>query len=267
MIYPQRNKSRRNQKLIVPLIILALLAAGGWAFLRFAPNTSYEASVGVAVPIWKFRAFMGQKFSYIGTFFSSHKTLVEENNRLTEALLKAEADRGSYEILVSEHEKLLDAYGRTSTSSSARMLGVVLAKPPQSPYDSLVLDLGTSEGALVGDHVYGLGDVALGVITSVTDHTSSATLFSSSEKETAATVERSDVSLVLSGTGGGGFEAKVPQDVDVTIGDTIVLPSVHVSVVGRVVAIESTAASSFKRVVVQSPVNIHSVRWVEVARQ
>lgn len=247
------------------MVGVVLLGLVGGLLLVFAPMVSHRAGLAVAQPFWAVRTSLANRFSYIGTFFTSHKSLVAENDALRLELDRTKADLLAYDTLASEHHKLLDLYGREEGKN--RVLGVVLVKPPQSPYDVVVIDIGTDHAVQTNDDVYGFGNVALGTVSAVTEHTATVTLFSNATRQTPATVERSDVSLLLVGTGGAGFEAKIPQDVDVLVGDTVVLPALHTSILGRVIAVESSDASSFKRVVVQSPVNIHNLRWLEVSTQ
>jgi cell shape-determining protein MreC len=55
----------------------------------------------------------------------------------------------------------------------------VLARPPESPYDTLVLSSGLDDGIALGMRVFGPGGVPIGTISQVTADFSRVTLFSS----------------------------------------------------------------------------------------
>jgi cell shape-determining protein MreC len=144
------------------------------------------------------------------------------------------------------------------------VLAAVLTKPPQSMYDTLVLDAGENLGIVVGGQVT-LSDAAtLGVIDEVFGRTSRAKLFSSVDTETPAVIDRTDLSVTLIGRGAGNFEIRLPQEVDIMKGDVIRLPGMTPSVVATVVEVESNPTNSFKRVFCKMPINIAELRWVSV---
>lgn len=246
----------------MPIVIAVVIALLGAAILYFAPDFSSAFGGTVGKPFWRARIFVNDKFAYIGSFTRTRNFLIEENKRLKGEIDENKARLMSLDSLSSEYKKLLESFGRDEIES--RILAVVLAKPPQSPYDTIVLDIGEKHGISIGDRIFGLGDAALGEIISVHDSVSNARLFSSAETETHAIIERTDQTIIMNGTGGGGFESKVPQDTDIQINDVVVLPKSKVSVVGIVVNIESAVTSSFKRVIIQSPLNLNYIRWVEV---
>ncbi len=262
-IYLQKNNrsggGSRPLKAAVYALLLALIFVG---ILYFLPNFSNSLGTFFAKPLWSARNFVGNQLGFVGQMFRPRASLVEENAELKTALERYRADLLFYGILESEHQKLLEAFGRGEASS--RRLAVILAKPPQSPYDTIILDIGELAGIKVGAQIFGFGNIALGQVSSVSSKNSTATLFSNGGFESHGIVERSDLAVILSGTGGGGFEARVPQDADILPDDIIFLPGQSPSPLGKVVSVESTPASSFKFVRVSSIVNLNQTRWVEV---
>lgn len=255
------NGNRRSHALAAAFyaLLLALIFASA---LYFLPNFSNSLGSFFARPLWSARNFVGSQLGFLGQMFRPRASLIEENAELKTALERSHADLLFYGTLESEHQKLLEAFGRGEASS--RRLAVILAKPPQSPYDTIVLDIGVLAGVKIGAPIFGFGNIALGQVNSVSLKHSTATLFSNGGFESQGIVERSDLAITLFGTGGGGFEARVPQDADVLPGDIIFLPGQSPSPLGRVVGVKSTPASSFKFVRVNSLINLNHVRWVEV---
>lgn len=233
-----------------------------WLALYFLPNFSNSLSLFLARPLWSARNFVTTELGFLSNMLRARASLVEENENLKTEIARAKADLVFYEALETEHKKLIESFGRNDASS--RRLAVILAKPPQSPYDTLVLDIGSLSGIQSGDIVYGFGNIALGQVSSTDQKRSSVTLFSSGGFESHGVVERSDFAIALSGVGAGGFESRVPQDADIAVDDIIILPGQEPAPLGKVVKIESTPASSFKLVQIRSLVNLNSTRWVEV---
>ena len=62
------------------------------------------------------------------------------------------------------------------TRYSGIIAGIV-ARPPASPYDTLVLSAGSEEGVTLGMEAFGAGGVPLGVVSSVLANFSRVTLF------------------------------------------------------------------------------------------
>ena len=262
-IYLQKNNrgGRRSRPVVAALVALFVAIIFG-IILYTLPNFSNSLGTFFARPLWASRNFASNQLGFVGNMFRFKSSLIEENNQLKTEISRAEADLIFYDALATEHKKLLESFGRSENPS--RRLAVILAKPPQSPYDTMILDIGTLAGIKNENLVYGFGNIALGRISSAEKNHSTATLFSNGGYESHGIVERSDLAVVLFGTGGGGFEARVPQDADITVDDLIVLPGQEPSPIGKVVNIESTPASSFKLVYVSSLVNLNHTRWVEV---
>src|SRR5581483_2968979 len=137
----------------------------------------------------------------------SKGALISENEAL-----KAELDQDNeklldYEALKSEHAKLLEDYGRDTVGK--KILATVLVRPPETPYDTLILDVGSAEGIASGDLVYSTGGIVLGTVSDVSSHTSNVMLFSRTNVVTPTIFERSNLSVSMRGIGGGSFEMQV----------------------------------------------------------
>ena len=143
-------------------------------------------------------------------------------------------------------------------------LAVILAKPNQSPYDTLVIDVGTEQNLEVGDMVFAFGNVPIGRVSDVNQSSSKVVLFSSSGEKIQVLV--GDISMEISGRGGGNFEMVLPRDIILQKGDSAILPGIMPYVVGIVETIISDPRDSFQKALLTSPVNIQELKFVEVAK-
>ena len=156
------------------------------------------------------------------------------------------------------------------TGSSYGVLASVLARPPETPYDTLVIDAGKDNGVSVGDSVSAGGTVFIGSVEEVYAKSARVVLYSAGGESHDALLLSSKnasgeaVPVALSGQGAGSFVGEVPAGTAVSVGDMAVFPGLGERLVARVSAIDPAEGASFKKVYLQFPVNIFTLRFVEV---
>jgi cell shape-determining protein MreC len=115
-----------------------------------------------------------------------------------------------------EKETLL----RPSTAyGSAR----VVAVPPRTHYDTVLIAAGTEQGVRLGDIVT-IEGIAVGQVTDVSDQSALAQLYSSPGAEHDAVIGSERAIVVTQGLGGGALETSVPGGVSIARGDAVVDP-------------------------------------------
>ncbi len=142
--------------------------------------------------------------------------------RLTSA--ESELQRIRYQALLFQNlEQKYDALRTEVLLSHVAPYGVahVVSRPPQTHYDTLLIDAGSADGVLVDD-VVSAGGVLMGVVTSVSAHAAVVELYSSPGHELDARIGDSDAIVVVRGVGGGSFEASVPDSIVVVPGDVVI---------------------------------------------
>jgi len=264
MIYLQKSNKRKNKKIIIAVVGVAIFLFIAWLLMVKAPVFLTSTTHGIGWHLWQARIFILDKTHVFFNFFSSKSTLIAENDSLRSEIETLRGKLMNFEVLNVEHAKLLENYGRTLTEKN--ILAAVLVRPPQTPYDTLILDVGSRLGISAGDIVYSAGGIALGTINDVTAGTAKVVLFSNTNVETSAIIERNDLAVTLHGVGGGGFELQAPQETDILKGDTLIMPTLKSTIVGVVVDVESSVKSAFKRILIKSPESISHLRFVFVER-
>ena len=240
--------------------VFVLLATSAFLMPTFSRTIGYA----VARPVWFVREGFLTSVESVKNFFIFKKSLVAQNASLATEVETLQLKENDYDLLKNENQELKNLLGRRSTET--QMLARVLSKPPQSPYDTLVLDVGSTDGVVVGDKVYLSGDVILGLVTAVTPHTSLVTLFSSSSQKEELVLERTGASFEVTGAGQANLEVATPKDTDVLWGDSFVYPSLSPAVVGSVYYIDTTSQSSFKTIYIRIPGNVFAAKWVFVEK-
>lgn len=259
MNYLLDKKTKRNKvlKIIFGVIIFIFLF---YFRLSIFNGLSY-VSASIFRPVLTSGNSIGAQVKSIGAYFSSKNSLSRENIDLKARIDEGVADRANYDSVVAENASLKEILGRKNESVSMT-LTAILAKPNQSPYDTLLIDAGASQGIKVGDKVFALGNVPIGRVAQVYPNTSKVILYSNSGEKTFAMIK--EVSMPIVGRGGGNFEMILPRDFVLLKGDQALLPGLTPHVLGIVETILSDPRDSFQKALLVSPVNIQELKFVEV---
>lgn len=164
--------------------------------------------------------------------------------------------------LQSENEHLKELLGR-KTSEDEFSLAAVLVRPPQTPYDSLIIDAGNNMGLQVGDVIYAEMNFAIGRVVEVNSNTSVVSLFSSSNQKANVLLGSSTTSVTVEGRGGGNFYIKLPKNIELKQGDPVLWPDIETILLGSVDVVDSDDGDAYSHVYFKSPVNIYTLRYVQ----
>jgi cell shape-determining protein MreC len=199
----------------------------------------------------------------LGTLVTSKQLLAQENERLKMVLDSVTLEAYSRQELRDENEQLKTALGRTSGHTF--VLARVLANPGRSPYDTLLLDVGSDDGVALGMKVFVDGDFVIGEVDKVMRRGALITLYSSYGRELPVIVGSSSVPALAKGDGGGNFRIALPRDVLVFPGDLVHVPALAPEYVAIVAAVDQSEGSSLKDVYLKWPFNIHELTRVYIA--
>ncbi|MDP2665793.1 MAG: rod shape-determining protein MreC [bacterium] len=231
----------------VLLALLVRLLAPNFFLQAFTP--AFNVSNIIAL---KSHAFFNS-FGDTAALTARNERLTEENAALAsenQALLEKEASMSA--LIASGQQKLV----------SSGILAGIVARPPVSPYDTIVLSVGSGAGVTLGMEAFGEGGVPLGVITSVTADFSRATLFSSPGMMTRGWVASADMPLNIFGAGGGAMNASLSRSAGVNIGDTVFAPGPGMLPIGSVVRIDSDPSAPGITLRIMPKTNPSSLTWV-----
>ncbi len=257
MMRSLRNSRRKSA---TPFFIgLAILAI----FAFVARGTIFSLGSTAAIPLWQ--SSMGQNLvAAAGSLFTSRESLENELARLRTELEAANYRALDVRLAAAENTARQPVHAEQKVMSGID--AKVLTRPNRSIYDTLVVASGEADGVAVGDVALAAESIAIGTVTSVAAHTSVVTLYSSPGKTTDVILQTENIVVIAEGQGGGGFIAKVPQDVPVTAGDIVALPhakTIAFAVVDQVVVVP---ADPFKKVYFQNPVNMYTLPSVTLVK-
>lgn len=265
MNFPLKNNriNKHNGFFGIPVYIIAAVVALLIVSNLFFPNFNKSLGYYISKPIWFLRDNTGHFGKNFFAYFTSKNTLYTDNENLKNENMTLKLRAYDYETILSENQELKGI----TLENTNKIISRILSKPPQSPYDTLVIGNGSSQGISVGDRVYLSDTVVVGTVTSVTSGTSLVTLFSSDEQKTTGENTRTGVSFEIIGKGASNLTITIPKETDILWGDTFVYPAVSPEVIGSVYYIDTESQTSFKTAYLRIPANISSAKWIFVNKR
>lgn len=221
-----------------------------------------SALVSVATPLWKLSAAAGEAFHAGAASFASPAAL---QRALDTARAQNDALTNQNKTLAAQVVDLQNLLG-SRTDVPPAVLASVLTRPPESPYDTLVIDQGSRATIAPDALVTGPGGVPVGKVVSVNAASARVLLFSAPGTATNAWVGQHNVPITLTGAGSGAFDATVPKDANIVVGDSVYVADGGAAAMGTVVRLDSDPSSTSVTLRIQPLVNPFSLTWVLVSR-
>lgn len=253
-VYGKRSRTRTIAVIVAIIVIFTI----NFFFPRFFPSILYP----VTTLFWKTESSSVGWFVRMGQIVQSKYSLVKDNKRLSDEVASRDASMLLLDVLRKENEELKKNQGRTGQGDD--VLGVILSRPPVTPYDTLVIDIGVADGLEVGNKVYTAGDTLIGDVVEVFEHSSKVSLFSTPGRQMSILVGSTTVETLAIGRGGGNFSAELPADIKISKGDTIITTLIRPHAFGVVEEILIDSSASLQTLLFKAPMNIHQFRFVQV---
>jgi len=262
MTYLQRSNYGKSRKRIVPLLIILVFSLFAFGVQSSRGKIFRGPFYYIALPVWKVEdVFLGWMENFFISF-NSKKSLLEENRLLKEKLQATELASFTVESFKSENEELKKMLGFVESEDFKVSVASVVSAPPESPYDTLIIDLGKNQGVEVGMSAW-YDNVKLGEVEEVGSRTSKVRLLSSPEVSTQISF-KSGVKVSAVGKGGGNFEVEIPKGVKIGLQEIAYLAGSPDSIVAVVGSVTSNASDPFDTVLLKSPINIYTVSILEI---
>lgn len=221
------------------------------------PNFFWHA----AAPAFRAADVIAAKSHMFLNSFSDTALLAARNERLASENAALANENQALLEKVAGLAGLVGTLGKGKNENSGILAGVV-ARPPESPYDTLVLSAGTSAGVTLGMEAFGAGGVPLGSVSSVTDDFSRVTLFSAPHMVTRGWVGRASIPVDIFGAGAGTMQASFSRSAHVTVGDTVFAPGPGMLPIGSVVRIDNNPSTPGATLRIMPMINLFSLSWV-----
>ena len=251
---------RSRQKALYPrsvafLVGLFLIGAVIFSFFN-------NFIIKVISPLWRAENGFSRGLGKSVDFFHTRATLTEENVRLRERITSLEGELSTLALIKDNQASLLNLLGREATQTG--ITASILTHPPQSPYDLIIVDVGSDDYVVENARVALPEGPEIGTVSQVFPSFSRVKLFSTPGEKTQAILERHEVPVELIGAGGGNFKIVVPRDTQVEVGDRILSASLKATLLAVVGEVNLEPTDSFKEILAQGPANIFSVRFIQI---
>ena len=214
--------------------------------------------------VWKAKDTTQRELNDFYSLLRSKKSLVLENNKLKQNLLSVEHQGISLEAVRAENSELKQMLGRDIDVNT--ILGSVLSRPNTSPYDTLIIDIGSKDGLHVGDQVVALGDFVVGFVSKVFTNTAQVTFYSSPGIKTNVLIGKNNIPASAEGRGANNFIVRLPRDIEVEKDDIVTLSHFDTQIFGVVEEIFRTSTDAFQIVLFNNPVNVFNTKWVQIIK-
>ncbi len=254
----RRNKYFKYASLVVVLFFLFYFRIGIFSGLASVSSVVFR-------PVLILGNDTGEKVSNLSAYFYSKKSLLLENEDLRSKLKEQEARILNYNSVLDENLKIKEILGKKNEKDNM-ILANILSKPNQSPYDTLIIDVGKKDNLIVGQKVFARGFVPIGRIAEVYLNTAKVILYSNPGEKTEVVITGKDTFMQIIGRGGGNFEMILPRDFVIEKGIEVVLPGLTPYVIATVQTITSDPRDAYQKALLSSPVNIQELKFVEVEK-
>ncbi len=251
----RRNSSESSRKKYVVWVVVALCV------LLLGKEIVSTITSGVSNTLYTVRHYMETSSATVPVFVRSRTELLRYTQSLEQEVASNQGIAATLAYITAENTELRNLL---SASSSPQIVAGVLARPPYTPYDTVVLDKGSDDGIVEYAPVYHGKGVALGYVHAVFPHMSYVTLFSSPGVESTVYIFGANLFTTAYGEGGGVVHLSVPQGIPLTKGDAVVLPGLHTGTLGTVDEIQSIATEPEQHAYVTLGVPLQSIRIVSV---
>ena len=257
--YQQRRRKIGKRFITSFFIFLSFYLLGGLLLSSLSSSASL-----IFRPLWWSGEAISSTVFGVVDFFRDHNKLVVENRQLQRENNELKTKLLAKDRLVLENDSLRKSCGRV-TEKSSPLLGRIIFLPNFVPYQTLLVDIGssnTSKVLRVGDLAVSLGDVLIGRVVEVNRWSSKIKLISA-EKEIAVTVGASKIPAVATGSGAGNFSVVLPKSTPVKIGDAVRASLYNDLLIGTVRYAEKIPSRPNQTILVNVPVNLWQLEWLK----
>lgn len=245
----KRFSRSSNSGLLTPFRALFAGLLGVLLVLLGVRSFFPDTFVGFVAPLFK----GGEQLT---SLFAGGDSVRAERDQLLRAL---EEEKAKYAVLEATYT---DVTG-FSPEVSGLLAGVTL-RPPVSPYDVLVVALGSDAGVRAGMVAYTRANVPIGTVEQVSNTSSRILLYSAPERVTLGWVGEGKVPVSLVGRGSGAFVGELSKDSQIVVGDGVFIPGPGAQLIGHIAAIDNAPSAPSARVQIRPLGNPFSVTWVKL---
>lgn len=254
----RRNLTKTHaRKIIIATVVIAV----GIMLLRslFLGTVSFVNTTVYKVSFW-----LHESTNTVPDYFRDIEDLRREIVALQSQLASHDGDAVVIANLMAENKELRSLLGDVATRTN--VVASVIGRPPQLPYDALLVDVGIVDGIERNAVVYVRQQQAIGMVVETYERSSLVKLITSSGVKSSVYVIGPDIYTNAVGVGGGVLQVNVPQGIVVRQGDLVVVPALGGGVYGAIDEVVTVPTEPVQYAYVSTEVPIQSIRVVSVSQ-
>lgn len=240
-----RNKGKKSRGFLALLLITLIVI--GLFFILKNPIAS---------------GFYGLKGLFVSKAPGSLAEITLAPNVLNAQLAALEQENAELRQLVGIR---MDS-GDAAVAAESEVVTSVLMRPPQIPFDTIVIDAGTNDGLAIGDQVYAFKGFPIGEVAEANPRTSTVRLFSAPGMKTEVLIGSTTTAVLAEGKGGGNFFLKLPKVTEIKQGDIVMRTYLPPEAFSTIESVDSTQGEAYTYAYFKLPVNIHNIVYVIVKK-
>ncbi len=239
---------------LIALLVVILM----FVLRMLAPNFFLSLSA----PLFRLGNVATERTHSILSSFGNTATLTLENeNLINQNQILAAKNRALTDTMLN-----LSVRAGAATISTKGIIAEVVARPPMSVYDVLVVAAGSTDGVTLGMEAFGSNGVPLGVVSTVMSNFARITLFSAPGEKIMVLVGSAHTSLTIFGTGAGTFSAEISRATPITVGEAIYAPGSLTLPIGVISRIDGAPSSPTISLRIMPTVNIFKLSSVTLRK-
>lgn len=149
---------------------------------------------------------------------------------------------------------------------SGDILASVLVRPPQSPYDALIVNVGEESGVQVGDQVYAFAGFPIGEIVETKKTRSTVRLLSAPGSKVDVLIGTSTMAVTAEGKGAGNFFLKLPKVTEIKVGDVVTRTYFPPEVLSTIESVDSEDGEAYIYAYFKLPIQLNSLVYVLIKK-
>ena len=225
-------------------------------------NATFFGTISSAItsPIYSFRTWFLHSESTVPVYFRSRSALSNELQNLKDALAQTRMYEDRVHAL-EEENALLRAIPQKEKKE--RIVADVLMRPGETPYDTLVVHKGSSDGVVDGALVYSDATV-IGFVSRTFVASALVTLFSSPGIKSPVYMYGPNIFAHGEGMGGGMLRIAVPQGITLKEGEPVVVPLEGSGIYGHIEHIQHDVSQPDQYAYVAMQPSLNTLRFVAI---
>lgn len=254
------NSGQRSRKRAIGSLVIL----GGLGLLVFFGAGKLFSGVAAVLftPYEYTRIWLTESSGTLPVLLRDRNELLGQIRQLEATLQTEQGTEGTIRRLQFENEQFRELLGAIPDS---RVLARVIARPPELPYDVLMLDRGSAHGVVQGAAVFAGRDTVIGLVSHVTTRASYVTLVSDPRISVTVFVIGPNIFTVAEGMGNGVLRVRVPQGISLSASNVVLLPAVDAGVLGTIAEVVTTPTNPERHGYITFPHSLQSMQYVSIA--